>query len=159
MAEGRTEKRIMAEKYFDMVYRLALSRTRDTSLADDVTQEVFLRFLREEKPFRGEEHIKAWLLHVTVNCTKKLFSSAWYRRTVPLSCDITFSDPEVNDVYLAVAKLPVKYRTVIHLFYYEDLSISDIAACLGRKESTVKSWLRRGREALKKELGGDAYEF
>lgn len=144
----------MTEEYFDTVYRLAFSRTGNRSHADDVTQEVFLRFLKTDKAFESEEHVKAWLIHVTVNCSKNVFSDTWFKRTVPLSEEITFSDPETGDVYMAVSKLPQKYRTVIHLFYYEDMPIRQIAECLNLKEATVKSQLHRGREMLKSLLDG-----
>lgn len=157
---GYVFKQNMTEKYFDTVYRLALSQTQDAHRADDVLQEVFLRFLKSDKKFDGEEHAKAWLIRVTINCSKNTFSDLWVKRTVPLTEDLTFDMPEKNDIYHAVAKLPQKYRTVIHLFYYEDLSVAQISKYLKAKESTVKSQLRRGREMLKSLLGGrDDYEF
>ena len=140
------------EKYFDMVYHLALSQTKDKNHADDVVQEVFLRFVKTDKPFNDEEHAKAWLIRVTINCSKNVFNNSWFKKTEPLSEDIVFETKEESDVYYAVAELPVKYRTVIHLFYYEDLSVSQIAEYLKIKQSTVKSQLHRGRELLKSKL-------
>ena len=142
-------KQRITELYFDKVYRLALSRTGSRSHADDVVQEVFIRFLKTDTVFESEEHAKAWLIKVTVNCSKNVFSSSWFKRTVPLSEEITFNDSYSGDVYLTVSKLPQKYRTVIHLFYYEDMSIKQIADILGTKETTVKSQLHRAREMLK----------
>ena len=147
-------RREMTEKYYDMVYRLALSYTKSRTHADDVAQEVFLRFLRTDKVFESEEHIKAWLIKVTVNRSKSVFSDLWVKRTVPLEEDIPFSSPELSDVYFAVLKLPPKYKTAIHLFYYEDMSVKSIAECLGEKEATVKTLLHRGRKILKKSLDG-----
>lgn len=145
-------------KYFDMVYRLALSQTRSVALAEDVTQEVFLRFIQQEDVFQSDEHIKAWLIRVTVNCAKSVFKSAWFRKTVPLTEEISFDTPEKSEVYFAVQNLPSKYRTVIHLFYYEDMSVKEIADILGMKQSTVKSHLFRGRELLRTKLKG-GYDF
>ncbi len=142
------------EKYFDTVYRLALSQTRDTHKADDIVQDVFVRFMKTDKKFESEEHIKAWLIRVTINCCKSMYTSSWFKKTVPLSDELTFELPEEHDVYYAVAKLPQKYRTVIHLFYYEDLSVNQISKYLDTKESTVKSQLHRAREMLKNILGG-----
>ena len=147
-------------KYFDTVYRLALSRTADRDRADEVVQDVFLKYIKTDKIFSGEEHIKAWLITVTINCTKSLFSSPWNKKYVPLTEDIEFETKERQDVYFAVAKLPVKYRTVIHLFYYEDMSVKQISECLGTKEATVKSLLHRARALLKPLLGRrEDYEF
>ena len=151
-------KEEIVKKYFNTVYRLALSQTKNKAYADDVTQDVFLRFLNKERNFDSEEHIKAWLLRVTINCSKSIYLSAWFKKTVPLSEELTFDTEEKSDVYYAVAELPPKYRTAIHLFYYEDLSISEISEILDTKESTVKSHLFRGRELLKEKLKG-GYDF
>lgn len=145
-------------RYFDMVYRLALSQTRSVTLAEDVTQEVFLRYIQQEDIFKSDEHIKAWLIRVTVNCSKSVFKTAWFRKTVPLTEEISFDTPEKSEVYFAVQALPSKYRTVIHLFYYEDMSVKEIADTLGMKQSTVKSHLYRGREMLRTKLKG-GYDF
>ncbi len=145
-------------RYFDMVYRLALSQTRSVTLAEDVTQEVFLRFIQREDIFKSDEHIRAWLIRVTVNCSKSVFKTAWFRKTVPLTEEISFDTPEKSEAYFAVQTLPSKYRTVIHLFYYEDMSVKEIAETLGMKQSTVKSHLYRGREMLRAKLKG-GYDF
>ncbi len=153
-------KHAMVEKYFDTVYRLALARTQETHRADDIVQDVFLKYINTDKIFESEEHIKAWLIRVTINCTKSLFTSSWHKKTVPLTDELTFEIPEQEDIYFAVAKLPQKYRTVIHLFYYEDLSVKQISKYLNMKETTVKSQLHRGREMLKTILEGRSdFEF
>lgn len=146
------DKHEIVEKYFDMVYKLALSQTKNREYADDMVQEVFLRYLKSDKSFESEEHIKAWLIRVTLNCCKSLFSSNWFKKHETLSEDIVFNTKEKGDVYYAVAELPQKYRAVIHLFYYEDLSVADISKALNIKESTVKSQLSRGRDMLRKKL-------
>lgn len=148
------------KKYFNMVYKLALLRTKQKSHADDVVQEVFLRYIQKAHTFKTEEHIKAWLIRVTINCSNSIFSTAWFRKTVPLSDEIPvdFSCEEHYDVYQAVLALPEKYRTVVHLFYYEELSTAQIAACLHEKESTVRSRLKRARDMLKIKLKG-GYEY
>lgn len=151
-------KEEIVKKYFNTVYRLALSQTKNKTYAEDVTQDVFLRFLNKERSFDSEEHIKAWLLRVTINCSKSIFLSSWFKKCVPLTEEIVFDTEEKSDVYYAVAELPPKYRTPIHLFYYEELQISEIAKILNLKESTVKSQLFRGRELLKEKLKG-GYDF
>ncbi len=149
-------KQEMIEKYFNTVYKLALSQTKSKASADDVTQEVFLRYLKYEKNFESEEHLKAWLIRVTLNCSKSSFTSSWFKKTVPLSeeFDIPTQMQEKSDIYYAVLELPPKYKAVIHLFYYEDLSITQISQYLNQKESTIKSQLHRGREMLKEKLKG-----
>lgn len=152
---GGADKREYVEKFFDMIYKLALSQTKNRENADDVVQEVFLRYLKYGKEFESEEHIKAWLIRVTLNCCKSLFTSAWVRKTAPLDEDIPFDTEEKHDVYYAVAELPPKYRAVIHLFYYEDFSVAEISKALGIKQTTVKSQLSRGRDMLREKLKGD----
>lgn len=151
-------KKEIVNKYFDMIYRLALTRTGDKNHADDVTQEVFLKYIQQTKEFSSEEHIKAWLIRVAVNCSKDVFTNSWFTKTEPLTEDIVFNNPEKSDVYYAVRELPQKYRTVIHLFYYEDFSVNEIANYLKLNESTVRSQLHRGRELLKKKLK-EGYDF
>lgn len=142
--------------YSNMVYRLALSQTKNKADAEDVFQEVFLRLVANARPFETEEHRKAWLIRVTINCSRKLFGSAWFRRTVPLDHEVLqFDTPEKSEVYYAVLSLPRKYRTVIHLFYYEDLSIAQISEMLSQNESTIKSQLHRARKMLDLRLKGD----
>ena len=155
------KKRQIVEKYFDMIYKLALSQTKNREYADDVVQEVFLRYIKNDTDFQSEEHIKAWLIRVTLNCSKSVFTTSWHKKTVPLSEreDMpVFDTTEKSDVYYAVAELPQKYRAVIHLFYYEDMSVEQVSKYLGANPSTVKSQLSRGRKMLGEKLKG-GYDF
>ena len=151
---GSSAKQELIQKYFNMVYKIALSRTGAVHHAEDVVQEVFLRYIRGNTAFESEEHIKAWLIRVTINCSKSIYLSSWYKKSVPLTEEIVFDSPEKSEVYYATMALPPKYRTVIHLFYYEDMSVRQISETLGMKETTVKSQLHRGRELLKDNLKG-----
>lgn len=150
----RAETENAIRRHINMVYRLALAQTRNVTAAEDVTQEVFLRFIQKYDSFETDEHIKAWLIRVTYNCSKSIFLSAWNRKTVPLTDEIAFDTPEKSEVYFAVQSLPSKYRAAIHLFYYEDMSVKEIADAMGLKQSTVKSRLFRGRELLRTKLKG-----
>lgn len=143
------------KEYADMVYRIAFSRTNNRMDADDVLQDVFVRYITCKTVFHDREHVKAWLIRAAVNCSKSLLRSAWFRRTTGLKEDILTYMDEQDSVYPAVMKLPAKYRTVIHLYYYEDLSVSQIGEILRRKESTVKSHLHRGRNLLREMLKGE----
>lgn len=140
----------IAAKYIDTVYRLALARVKSPDYAEDVTQDVFLKLMQSKKKFESEEHVKAWLLRVTINCTKDLFMSSWMRRTEALDENISVENEEKSDLYYALMRLPQKYRTVIHLHYYEGYSVGEIASIVKAAEGTVKSQLHRGRELLKK---------
>lgn len=141
--------------YSNMVYRLAFSQTRNKSDADDIFQEVFMRYIKKQPQFETEEHRKAWLIRVTINCTKKLWASSWLKKTKPLDENMTFETREDTNLHYELQKLPIKYRVVIHLFYYEDLSIEEISSVLKRKPSTIRTQLTRARYKLKEILKED----
>ena len=161
--------------YSDMVYRLAFSRLRNTHDANDITQDVFLKYIRAGKTYNDEEHRKAWLIKTTINTSKTLVLSSWNRRRSSEeffggtdapelgSEDKTLQSIETKSVVLsAVMGLPKKYRTAIHLFYYEDMSLNDISEVTGMSLNTVKSQLHRARNLLKaqfSELGVDFNDF
>lgn len=142
----------MVRQYGDMVYRLAMAQVHSGADADDLFQEVFLRYIRKPREFAGEEHRKAWLIRVTINCGKKFWNTAWRRHTVPLSEELAFEAPEDHGLFAALHALPPLYATVLHLFYYEDLPVEAIAGMLKRRASTVRSQLTRGRAMLRKQL-------
>lgn len=148
--------------YADMVYRLAILNTNNEQEAEDAFQEVFLKLFRHKDSIQSEEHLKAWLIRVTVNQCRSMATSAWNRRTVSLEAVAEAAAPQddedYSEVYDAVKTLPDKYREVIHLFYYEQLPISQIAQLLGRNEATVKTHLARGRSLLKEKLKGSFHD-
>lgn len=150
MAWTQEQRTQVVERWGDMVYRLALARTANVPDAEDVFQEVFLRFFRHEDRFRSDEHRKAWLIRCTLNRAKSLLGSAWRKRTVPLeTAEEVGVEDDYREVYAAVLSLPAKYRTAIHLHYFEGLSVTEIAQMLGAPEGTVKSQLSRGRALLR----------
>lgn len=148
-------------EYSDMVFRLAFARTGNQSDAQDIMQEVFLKYIQDDTMFESREHLKAWLIRVTINTAKNLMTSAWHQRTAQLdeADAVVVEIKEKSNVYYAMLELPEKYRDILHLFYYEDYSIEEISRILEMNESTVKSRLRRGRQKLREILGGDEDEF
>ena len=141
----------------DAVYRLALCRMGSRADAEDVYQEVFLRLLRDTTDFRDEEHLKAWLIRVTLNRCSDLRRSAWFRRTAPLEAAPDAAAPEDTDqadLWHAVARLPDELRTVIHLHYVEGYRTEEIAPLVGCRPATVRTRLHRARKQLKLDLEG-----
>ena len=138
----------------DMVYRVALHWFGVPQDAEDAVQEVFLRLYTEEKPFDGPEHLRRWLIRVTVNVCKDALKSPWRKRRVPMESipEPVFEQPEQRELYREVLALPEKYRTVLGLYYYEELSTKEIAALLGIRQTAVTTRLARGRELLKQRL-------
>ena len=143
------------EAYADMVYRLAFLRTKSGSDADDIVQEVFLRAMRAKPTWNSPEHQKAWFLKVTINCSKSLLTSAWRRYTAPENENLLTEMQTDTEVYPYVLALPTKYRTVIHLYYYEGYRVAEIAKIMGASENTVKSHLFRARDMLREQLKGE----
>lgn len=148
--------------YSPMVYRIALTRTQSTSDAEDIFQEVFLKLVANEKAFDSEEHRKAWIIKVTINCCNSHFVAPW-RKNVTSMDDVMLSQVAgetvdeydlsgESDVYAQVLKLPQNMREVILLFYYEDMSIREISQILQTSEANIKKRLSRARQKLKLEL-------
>ena len=140
-------------QYTDTVYRVAVHNTRCKSDAEDVTQEVFVKLLESSKKFKDGEHLKAWLIRVTINECRTLMRK--YSRETEQSAEI--ADCAVYDgdsVLEAVKALPENYRNAIYLHYYEGYTAKERGKILDSKENTVLSWLSRGRAALRKEMIG-----
>ena len=145
----------VVDKYADMVYRIAFTHMKNKADADDIFQEVFLKLCKSAVAFETDEHIKAWLIKVTINTCRKSFSSSWNKKVVELPEDLEYEDKHQDfEVVSAVQSLPEKYRTVIHLFYFEDMAVADIAKTLRSTASTVKSQLSRARNLLRNKLKG-----
>jgi len=142
-------------KHSNMVYRLALSQMKNKSDADDVFQEVFFRYVRKEPSFSSDEHEKAWFISVTLNCCKSLWSSSWRKKTVPLDESIPYLTQEQHGLLDELQRLPQKYLAVVHLYYFEDMSVTEISEAIGKSPSAVKMRLSRAREMLKELLGED----
>ena len=145
------------ERYKDSVYRLAFSITGSRHDADDVFQEVFLRYITKAPAFTDEAHRRAWLLKVTSNCSKKLLSSYWRRHTEPLSDHLIFEGAEQYDLYTELSHLEPIYREVVHLFYYEDMPTEAIAGLLSISDAAVRKRLSRAREKLRQFMKEEDY--
>ena len=144
----------LAERYADMIYRIALNDTRSPADAEDVLQEVLLALFTASPSFKSPEHEKRWLIRVTLNKGKNHRRSLLRRATLPLEdADGYLSrEPDHRALREAVAALPRNQRRAVDLYYYEGYSTGEIAAILHAKEATVRTWLRRGRQRLKEYL-------
>ena len=150
------------DRYQDMVYGLALTRTGNRADADDVFQEVFLAYCQCGKTFRDEEHRKAWLLRTTINQARRVTASSWRQKTVPLSeredAPVQFQEPEENQVWAALQDLAEDYRLPIYLFYFQELSTQEIAKILAIRPGAVRMRLTRGRDQLREMLKGAYFD-
>ena len=154
----QTEFRGAVERNSHRLFLLALSFTRNHADAEDVVQDVFLKLWSRKAPFENAEHIDRFLTCVCVNACRNILRSPFRRRSVPLEqaqALYTFDSAEDRDLFCAVMALPVRERTVVHLFYYEDMSVKQIASLLHIGQSAVKTALHRARNHLKEHLKED----
>lgn len=141
------------------IMHLAWSYLRNRADTEDILQETMIRYLKSQKEFQDENHERAWLLKVASNLCKNVLRSRSHEGgEIPENLEGKGIPEEAIAVYEAVNKLPEKFREVIHLFYYEDASVAEIAGILGKKESTVRSLLRRGRQKLGQMLSEEGEE-
>ena len=139
----------------DAVYRAAWNSCKNPHDAEDVVQTVFLKLLECDVDFQDDEHVRRWLIRVAVNESHSLRRSFWRRNVSSLdgqTAEPAFSQPEHSDLFYAVQELPVRYREVVHLYYYEEYSIREIAALLHLSETAVQTRLMRARRKLKQQL-------
>ena len=157
----RSEQEVNAaiDRYADTVRRLCMLHLKNYADTEDIFQTVFLKYALHTAPFADGEHEKAWLIRVTVNACRDLLRDLFRARTVPLEQWQALApapDPETREVLEAVLALPVKYRDVVYLHYYEGYTAGEIAGLLGRNVNTVYTLLTRARQRLKETLeGGD----
>ena len=143
------------EKYQDNLYIIAFNVCKNAEDAKDVVQDTFIQYYSAKKEFDNEQHIRAWLIRVAINKAKNMNRTFWRKNKMSLEDymeTLTFETPESSELFEAAMSLPEKYRIVVHLFYYEDYSIHEIAGILKLSESNVKVRLSRARSLLREKL-------
>ena len=143
------------EKYQNNLYAVAFNVCKNAEDAEDVVQDTFIQYYSFKKQFDNEQHIRAWLIRVAINKAKNMNRTFWRNNKMSLEDYIetlTFETPESSELFEAAMSLPEKYRIVVHLFYYEDYSIHEIAGILKLSESNVKVRLSRARSLLREKL-------
>lgn len=157
-----------------MVYRIAFARVGSKVDADDIFQEVFLRYIKKQPEFRDGEHAKAWFIKVAVNCSRKFLGGTVKKKEVSgdwlAEVGVTeeeaadagktteeriFAEERKAELYRELQKLSPDARLLLHLFYFEELKTKEIARLMHRKESTVRGQLARAREKLKVQFEAD----
>lgn len=141
--------------YQSNLFAAAFNVCKNAQDAEDIVQDTFIRYYTINKEFDNEQHIRAWLLRVAINKAKNANHTFWRRNKLSLEDymeTLTFETPQSENLFETVMQLPEKYRIVIHLYYYEDYSVREIADILRLSESNVKVRLSRGRSLLKEAL-------
>ena len=156
-----TDKEIteLYETHVDMAYRLCFTILKNRFDTEDAVQNTFIKLMHYSKPFDSPEHEKAWLIVTASNTCKDALRRA-SRRDEPLELQRDLpapasADPAGNTVLDTVLALPLKYRAPVYLYYYEGCSGAEIASMLHKPASTIRSYLSKARQELKKQLGGD----
>ena len=147
----------IVHKFSDTVTGICVMRLQNIADSEDCYQNVFYKLYYKSPEFESEEHLKAWIIRVTIHeCASYMRKN---RKQIPndkINNEyITFDDNDSYDISWALKKAPEKYREVLYLYYYEQYKVRKIAVILDTKENTVKSLLKRGREILKSVYGGD----
>ncbi len=146
------------KKYSQMVYRVCFMYMKNKYDAEDAMQMLFSRLIEKSPSFENEFKEKAWIMITVSNICKSLLRRH-SRKDISIEelvCDIPASERESSEILSIIMKLPENHKSSIYLYYYEGYSCSEIAEMLKTKESTVRSYLRRGREKLKIYLGGNS---
>ena len=153
-----TEFEVFYEKHWKYVYRLCLTYMQSAAEAEDCTEDVFVKVLTGEYNFSDEVHERKWLTVTAINLCKDKLKSWKFKFVSPIDDEpeLAGNEPEDHsDVVEAVKSLPVKYKDVIWLHYYEGYQTDEIAEILGRPPSTIRNQMSDARKLLKNLLGGD----
>lgn len=145
----------IASQYRDCIFSIAYHYLKNSYDADDIVQNVLIKYYHNKKTLESEEHKKHWLIRVAINECKKVLLSPWRNRCQNIddyAQMLQFEEPEQSELFYAVMELPQKYRIVVHLYYYEDYCVREIGQLLGIRETAVSTRLLRARKLLKKRL-------
>jgi RNA polymerase sigma-70 factor (ECF subfamily) len=137
------------------------SYTKNTHDTDDIVQNVFVKLYKQIEYLSDFQHAKRWLIRVAVNECKNLFKSSWFNKIVELDEHLPESEGQLDndDILPFILELPQKYRIVVHLYYYEEYSVREIAELLKIKETTIQTQLQRAREKLKTILETEGFDY
>lgn len=149
------EARRLVDNYSDMILRLSLNYLKSRQEAEDICQNVFLKYMSTKVSFQSEEHEKAWMIRTTINACKDVLKSAYHQRMV-VTEDVwshaQWEEDAYEEVREAVFLLPERYRSAIYLYYFEGYSTKEIAKILGKTQNSVSLSLSRGRKRLRNML-------
>lgn len=149
---------IIAE-YSDLVYRIAISQVKNKQDAEDIFQEVFISLIKNINDIKNETHLKHWLIRATINRAKNHHLCFWKRQVdlqnEDLNRDQSYlqnENAQMDEVRNEISSLPIKLRSVVYLYYYEECSVDEIATILEIPSGTIKSRLHTARKTLKIKL-------
>lgn len=149
----------LMNSYGNSVFRMCYAYLKDYQLAEDVAQETFIRVFQHYEEFHNQSSIKTWIIQIAINLCKNQMRTHWWKNRFHQRIQEEEETVECYDsvlngqvIFEEISKLPVKYREVILLYYFQEFTIREIAQVLDVKESTIKARLVRAREKLKPKL-------
>ena len=150
----RSQAEYLADTYADLILRLSYTYLKNTHDAQDICQTVFVRLLTHPIQFDSSVHEKAYIIRMTINACKDILKSPWRKKTCGLDvvADIPAPEQAEHSLLSFVQNLPIRYRTVIYLYYYEEYSVAQIADLLDISVGNVTTRLNRARKKLEKSL-------
>lgn len=153
----------LINEYGDSILRMCYVYLKDYHLAEDIVQETFLQVYKNYGSFRQDSSIKTWITRIAINLCKNQMRTRWFSAKREEEFPMLFYTEDYDGVIdreqliTAIGNLKPKYREAVLLFYYQELSVKEIADLLNKKESTIKVRLKRAREQLKEELKEDYF--
>ncbi len=145
-------------QYSTLVFRIAYQNLRNFHDAEDIMQDVGVSIITGNPPLDEPEHLKCWIITVTLNKCKNMKKASWRTKNEPIDDYLSLQAPETQEVMEEIWQLPENYRNIIYLYYYEAFTIAEIAQILGKSQNTVGSGLQRARKMLKKILIKGGYK-
>lgn len=142
----------VVETYSNSLLKLAMHHVTNLAQAQDIVQDVFLKYIKHNQEFNDKDHERAWLFRVTINQCNDYHKHWWQKKRSDFPISATSKESKSNSMLDEIRKLPPNQRNAIYLFYYEEMSTKEIAQTLSTKEGTVSSWISRGRKTLKTNL-------
>jgi RNA polymerase sigma-70 factor (ECF subfamily) len=149
------EKTILSiiDRHSNMIYRICFVYLKNKYDAEDAFQEIVIKIMERAPHFQSDEHEKAWIIKVSCNHCKNILKSNAYKMHISLNEDIEVKCKFLDNTLEHILKLPLHYRNVLYLYYYEGYTTKEISSLLKRREATIRTWLKRAREMLKKVIG------
>lgn len=152
----------LVRHYSDTILRIGYTWLGNIDDAEDICQMVLINLLKNGRSFTDSAEERAWVIRVTINACKDWKKSAWFRHRISLDAALALSVemPEAEDDTLlqAINKLPLKYRRVIYMRYYEEYEVNEIADILNQSPALTSTHLARAKNKLKSMLGGNFFE-
>lgn len=142
------------DDYSNMILKIVFTYVKNTTISEDIMQEVFIKYINKMPKFESKENEKAWFIRVAINLSKDYLKSSWIRKRSEMPEELTYLQEYEQEIIGDVLNLPNKYKSIIYLYYYEGYSIKEIAKILKINEKTVGTRLSRGRKILKINIEG-----